>query len=338
MSYLDLVTPEKSLRARVKIYRKRAREIEQYLEAHPNEWGRFQSEFNQEINGIFRDLMLFEKENLLKGREDKVYKLKQLFIKRFRSEFARGEYIVWSLTKPYGYAGDFKIIDDIYRNDPRTWGVDRLFDNYAQMSAVAISIRNRKEDFKKLISSFVASCNSIPIRMMDLASGPGRVLMELFQGNGVRDRHIVVDCYDQDSRAILYSKGLLKPYLRSIRFVQENAIRLALKRDLDSAASERYDLIYSTGLFDYLADRIASRLITNLRKLLKEGGRLMIANVTEKCQNPSVYFLEWVGDWNLIYRKAEEFKKIFVEAGFRQDHLELFSEQQGIMQYMIAKT
>lgn len=50
------------------------------------------------------------------GNEDKVYELKQFFIKRFRNMFARGIYCDWSIRKPFGYPGDFKIIDDIYQN------------------------------------------------------------------------------------------------------------------------------------------------------------------------------------------------------------------------------
>ena len=61
--------------------------------------------------------------------------------------FVRGTLIDWSLRKPFGYAGDFKIINDIYENNPDTVGFDRLFDNYFQMSAISIAVRNRKDDF-----------------------------------------------------------------------------------------------------------------------------------------------------------------------------------------------
>ncbi len=122
------------LRNKIRLYKKRAQEIESCLSKKPKEWGKFQSEFNQEVNSIFHDIMNFEKANLSAGREDKVYKLKRLFVDRVRKIFVRGTYIKWSLCKPFGYAGDFKIIDDIYENNPTTIGFDRLFDNYFQMS------------------------------------------------------------------------------------------------------------------------------------------------------------------------------------------------------------
>ena len=47
------------LRKTIKIYLKRAMEIEQYLEIYPGEWGRFQSEFNFEVNKVFQRIMDF---------------------------------------------------------------------------------------------------------------------------------------------------------------------------------------------------------------------------------------------------------------------------------------
>jgi cyclopropane fatty-acyl-phospholipid synthase-like methyltransferase len=111
-------------------------------------------------------------------------------------------------------------------------------------------------------------------------------------------------------------------------------VRLAFKKE---APKEQYDLIFSLGLFDYLDERIAQRLVTALRRSLKKDGCLFIANFGEKYQNPSFYFLEWVGEWQLIYRSIEAFKKIFLLAGFSEKSLRTESEQQGIIHYIVAK-
>ena len=63
------------------------------------------------------------------------------------------------------------------------------------------------------------------------------------------------------------------------------------------------------GFFDYLNRKTSVNLLRNLRKLLKPEGRLFISNVRDKYSNPSVHFMEWVGDWNLVYREDDEFKK-----------------------------
>lgn len=327
---------EKSLLGKIKTYKAVAREIKQHLDKNPHEWGRFQSDFNGELNGIFREIMIFEKQQFAKGDEDGVYKLKSLFVSRLRKEFLHGEYVVWSLNKPYGYAGDFKIIDDIYRNDPQTQGFGRLFDNYYQAAAISVAVRNRKEDFKKIILSAVRSSNSREIKIMDLASGPCRELQELLVGemNGIAS--VTFDCYDQDENAWNYAKALLKEDVRRVRFVKENVVRIALRKNIEEQMPQRYDLIYSTGLFDYLDKRIATRLVENLRKLLKPDGILAISDVREKYKNPSVHFMEWVGDWNLVYRPDEEFLQIFTDAGFKEKELSFGADQQGVLQYIIG--
>lgn len=323
-----------SLRKKIKKYREAAGEIKTFLDKNPHEWGRFQSDFNQEINKIFRDIMDFEKERLEQGDEDSVYKLKRIFTNRLRKDFLHGEYIRWSLEKPYGYAGDFKIIDDIYKNEPKTVGFERLHDNYYQMSTICNAVRNRKEDFKKMIGDFIRKSKKPEIRVMDLASGPCRGVYELLS-NHVLSKDVTFDCYDSNSNAITYARNLLSNNPK-VRFYEQNAVRLALMKEIEEEISSRYDIISSTGLFDYLDYRVSVRLIGNLRKLLNPEGILAISDVRDKFSNPSIYYMEWVADWNLIYRTDDEFRSIFLDAGFSAGALSFKYEQQGVMQYIVA--
>jgi cyclopropane fatty-acyl-phospholipid synthase-like methyltransferase len=115
-----------------------------------------------------------------------------------------------------------------------------------------------------------------------------------------------------------------------------NALRLAAVKDIRTLIRKRYDLIYSTGLFDYFNDKISIKLISNLKKLLLPDGMIMISNVTDRYKNPSVHYMEWAGQWVLVYRTAEEFKRIFIEAGFDKEKLMLIKERTGVMQYIKA--
>lgn len=324
-----------SLRTKVNHYKKRAREIEDCLLKNPEEWGRFQSEFNWEVDLIFRDIMNFEKENMASGQEDKVYKLKNLFVKKIRKIFERGELTGWILRKPYGYAGDFKIIEDIYENDPTTIGFERLFDNYIQMSAISVAVRNRKDDFKRFIARFIRKKQGQPIRIMDLASGPCREIRELLSEENDLCARATFDCYDNDEHSIEFASDLLEQY-PNVHFIKENATRIAFRKDIDALIGKKYDFIYSTGLFDYFEERLATKLIANLRRLLAPGGEMIISDVRDKYSNPSVHFMEWVGEWELVYRDDDNFRNIFMNAGFKKDEIKFQYEQQGILQYIKA--
>lgn len=334
-SILEVSKIEPSLRVKLKLYKKRAYEIERYLCEHPAEWGKFQSEFNSEVNNVFRDIMNFEKDNFAVGQEEKVYKLKRIFIGRIRELFLKGAYNEWAFRKPLGYAGDFKIIDDIYENNPATNGFVRLFDNYCMMSAISVAVRNRRDDFKRIVGAFVAGRTRCKLRIMNLASGPCRELKEILSSGSAIYRDVVFDCYDHDDRAIEYAKKLLPGYF-NINFIRENALRIAFRKGIHSLIDKKYDLIYSMGLFDYFSERVGIALVANLGRLLNPNGILAISTMRDKYSNPSVHYMEWAADWNLVYRNEEEFQRIFLEAGFAEDELEIRYEQQGIMQYMVA--
>jgi len=340
MSKSILVNPYQSdvtLKKRIASYTAWMKQMTSFLEDNPDEWGLFQSEFNQEITGIFRDLMLFERAKFECGEEDQVYKLKNLFIRRFRNVFACGEYVKWCIDKPRGYAGDYKIIDDIYENKPRTVGVGRLFDNYFMMSPVSVAVRNRKNDFKSIALDTIARANGKPVKIMVLASGPARDIYEILQEPSTKDAKVSFLCLEADTEAIAYARQLLKEDAR-VTFKEMNVVRLALMSKVEEKMDTGFDLIYSTGLFDYLDFKISVRLISNLKLLVKAGGKIAISDVYNKYSNPSIYFMEWVGDWNLIYRDHEEFREIFLNSGFSKDDLQYGYEQQGIMQYIIALT
>lgn len=327
----------RSISERIKYYIKRAKEIDYYLSRNPEHWGKYQSEFNVLVNSIFIDILNFDKENFIKGFKNRTDKLKNLFVKRIRKVFLKGFYNRWSLEKPYGYAGDYKIIDSIYLNSPETVGMERLHDNYFQMSAISMAVRNRKEDFKKIILRLINERKGEKIRIMDLACGPCREIKEVLSSKEVNLNNIVFDCYDSELNALAYAKEQLKDFENNVNFIELNALKVGISKDINKLLGHKYDLIYSTGLFDYLNHRVAVRVIKNLKKALNDNGLLAIANVRDKFNNSSVYYMEWVGDWNLIYRNDEEFKIIFQESGFTSDQLKTIYEQQGIILYVLAK-
>lgn len=329
----SLKSIELTLRRKLKYYVKRSEQIHLYLTEKPEEWGYFQNEFNKEIDLIFNEILNFVKTH--ESSPQKIEKLKKLFIHRFRSIFLYGELNKRSLNKPYGYAGDFEIIDDIYQNKPGTRGFERLFDNYFLMSSISVAVRNRKDDFKRIITDFVAERGYRPIRIMNLACGPCREIKELIDEGLLNKREIIFDCYDQDINAINYAKQLLKDH-PNVNFCQENALKISSSKKIKSIVQAEYDFIYSTGLFDYLNHKITTRLLRNLKLLLKPTGVVAVADVRDKYSNPSVFYMEWVGDWNLIYNEDEEFRRDFIRAGFSKEQLRFRYERQGIIQYVLA--
>lgn len=327
-----------TLFSNVKSYINLSKKMQIHLSKYPDDWSRFQKIFNSAVDKIYQDILEFERKNIERF-ESKVYRLKKIFEKRYRRYFLYGEFISWSFKKPYGYAGDFKIIDDIYQNKPRTTGFERLWDNYFQQLDISKATRERKDNFKKIIVDFVKKRKNSNCRIMDLASGPARIIKELLDADSHNlFSNVIFDCYDFDIRAINHAKKLLNN-ANNVNFIQKNAIRLALMKDIKKEIPWNYDVIYCAGLFDYLDERTAIRLVGNLKRLIKKNGIfiLLISNISHKCNNPSASWMEWVADWNLIYRTGTEFKKIFLDARFSPENLQIIQQDSKIMQYCLVK-
>jgi SAM-dependent methyltransferase len=323
--------------SRIKVYRKLREEILSVLSKNPDDAPKFQEIFNLTVDRVYQDIMDFERENIEKFEAD-VYRLKKIFDKRYRQNFLCGEYIKWVYNKPYGYSGDFKIIDDIYQNQVKTTGFDRLWDSWFQQLAAAVSVRVRKNDFKNYIADFIKNRHGGKVRIMNLASGPAREIKELADADDTAGflENVNFDCYDFDIRAIEHARRILGPQ-KNVNFLQKNAIRLALKKNITDEIEHKYDLIYSTGLFDYLDERIAMRLVSNLKKLVKPGGVIMISNALDKYSTPSPTWMEWIGEWYLIYRTENEFKNIFIAGGFAPSSIQITPQYNRVMQYAIVK-
>jgi 16S rRNA G966 N2-methylase RsmD len=314
-----------TLFSRVRFYRKLSEELQLHLKKYPNDWPKFQEIFNLILDRISLDIMQFERDNINKF-ESNVYKLKKIFEKRYRSYFLYGEYPKWSYEKPFGYPGDFKLIDSIYKNQPSTVGFDGLWDRYFQKMVASQATRQRKEDLKKIIFDFVKGRKNQNIRIMDLGSGPAREIKELLEADSERlFLNVIFDCYDFEIRAINYARQLLNNPT-NVNFFQKNVIRMALKRDIKQEIPWDYDLIYSAGLFDYLDEKVATRLLSNLKKLLKRNGIVVVANFGDKYNNSSAGLMEWVTDWYLIYRTEDEFRQVFFKAGFSPENLKLLPQ------------
>ncbi len=79
------------------------------------------------------------------------------------------------------------------------------------------------------------------------------------------------------------------------------SVRDALGRaGRDLQARVRFDCIYSLGLFDYLKDRVAARLMEWFWSLLNPGGSILIPNFHPETLGRG--WLEAVMDWWLVYR------------------------------------
>lgn len=299
-----------------------------------NKWDVYQKIVHKMLDSFFKKCQEYE----LINDTSKVSQCRMVFEKYLREFLRIGKFNRHVEQCPHGYQGDFEIIDLIYKNNAGDKGVARCLNAYFLTTPASVATRNRKESFKRYLKELITKSENEPTLILNLASGPARDIAEILNHDDVKKRNFRIDCVDHDQKAIDYAKGTLGPGAdKYVRFIKVDAIRLAVVKDPHRFFKDEYDLIFSTGLFDYLNDELSIRLISNLKRLLKPNGELVISNYRDKQHNPSRLYMEWGGAWALYYRTEVEFLNLFKAAGFPESALSLRFEEQGIMQYCFAR-
>lgn len=233
--------------------------------------------------------------------------------------------IGFSFTKPFGYNGDFFIIEKIYQHyvnpDERYGKWDRFFHTFP----AAIAVVNRKALAIEVLTQLNVNSDGQTRDVMILGSGPVTEVYEYFmQNNG---NHLRFDLLDLDKRAIAYARQKHRSNLGCMTFHNQNVIRFV--------PDKKYDLIWSAGLFDYFKDKHFVFMIKKYYEFVKEGGEMIIGNFN--VENPSRKIMEVLGDWFLYHRSEEELIDFALRAGIAEDKIEVIKEPLGINLFLKVK-
>ena len=98
--------------------------------------------------------------------------------------------------------------------------------------------------------------------------------------------------------------------------------------------TEKYDVVYCAGLYDYLSDRMVTSVTKYLDTLVAEGGTLIVSNYTT--ENPFAHFMDIVLDWELIYRSEKLFHSLMSKA-LGDGRFDLVTDDHGVEVYCIRK-
>ncbi|MCD6295156.1 MAG: hypothetical protein J7M20_09630 [Deltaproteobacteria bacterium] len=94
--------------------------------------------------------------------------------------------------------------------------------------------------------------------------------------------------------------------------MNENIVKWALGRVRHNFGPQ--DIIYSSGLTDYLDNRLFVKLIDRCYEQLRDEGVLIIGNFGPN--NPNRQFMDHMLHWRLMHRDVRELKAIFKQTAF----------------------
>jgi extracellular factor (EF) 3-hydroxypalmitic acid methyl ester biosynthesis protein len=215
-------------------------------------------------------------------------------------------------AKPLGYAGDYEMMNMIFRNDCEGGSLfAKLLQDYILDQAPARAVRNRADYFthRLLEESLRVTVRGRTASFCSLGCGPAWEVEAFLSEYHIADKtqfHLL----DFNAETLNYTSQRLADiktrYGRStqIKFTKKS-VQFLLKdpgKPLDGV--DGYDLIYCSGLYDYLSDRVCRSLNSYLYRLLRPGGVLIVNNFDP--YNPIRNLMEHAFDWFLIHRNHDQ--------------------------------
>ena len=223
-------------------------------------------------------------------------------------------------NKPLGYEGDYQEMIYVYRDaleGPSVFA--RVFHKLGCEEPLAAGVRTRKELIKQLHCQEHArvldrSQGAQPFRVTSLACGPALEVQEFIKEQDAWPGRVSWTLIDQEQKALSLAYRETHRALASApgKAADVRCLFLAFQAFLDNpeidAEPGSRELIYAAGLFDYLRDHQAKRLLASLVRQLAPGGLLAVGNA--RVDDSQWWFPEFVLDWSLRYRTREDMRKL----------------------------
>ncbi len=233
--------------------------------------------------------------------------------------------VAQSQSKPRGYAGDADLIDYFYRLrgcDMRTSYRDRELHNIAIDNSSGASVRWRAKHLSELFAERKAKKGE-KISCLSVASGHIREISYLHNPQEIFERFIALD---QDNTS---NDEARRSHPHDFLHIIDKSISYIIK---DGLKEQEFDFVYSAGLFDYLNEKLAAKLIQKLYANVSEGGILLVPNFAKGILERG--YMDIFMDWKLIYRNETQMLELAETAGVPADKIRLYRDPMCNVIYM----
>lgn len=283
----------------------------------------------EELKGQLLKVETFcrEMEQQLGDDGEAIRKKQAEFRQRTDESFAQSFFMHRARTWPQGYPGDYEIIEKAYNNQPLSSGLGQLFDQYFLSTTLASGIRYRRALMREILAEEMRGRRAA--RILNIGCGPCRELVELapvIQDTGAR-----FTCVDFDTEALRYSADRVRScgLQDHVEFRQYNALRM-VNADRNVREFGRFDVIYTIGLLDYLADDVLIRMVKSLYDTLHPGGAFVA--VFKDSDRYDTIDYHWLVDWSgFLQRTRHDSWHLIEAAGIPQDAVTVQRSQDDVM-------
>ena len=230
-------------------------------------------------------------------------------------------------------------IDCLYRNRPKgLYPIGRFVDSVV-LHLPAVKATQRKRDIViKIVQNEVS--NNLLLRkktkILDLASGPARYLVEFLDKQANIDEKIEVLCIDNDKQSVNYGNILGKD--KPIRFIKADTFKLGTLKRFSVKIGWKPNIILCTGFFELNDDEHVKRMLFDIHSFIEPDGLLLF---TSQADNPSKRLMKKIGktqagaSWRMHFRASDILRQWMLDTGFRDVIISL--DSWGMYEYCTGR-
>jgi SAM-dependent methyltransferase len=230
--------------------------------------------------------------------------------------FLQDPFTNWSFVKPRGYSGDAALLDFFYFHPEiaehvlNATPLGKAIYTFTSRAPSSIAGRERLGILTKYVDD-AAMAKPKEAEVLSIACGnlrEGATSIGLF-GDKLK-RWVALD---QDPQSVA---TVAKDYAGTVVEPTEGSVRTVLLRG-DKLGT--FDLVYTSGLYDYLADKVAVKLTKKCLSMLKPGGKLMFCNYAKDIFVDG--YMELFMNWALLLRNDNDMATIIKDSIAGDEHL-----------------
>jgi extracellular factor (EF) 3-hydroxypalmitic acid methyl ester biosynthesis protein len=292
-------------------------QVELTLQSSPAaERGRLESEITQGLRGRVTSALsnIFERFETVAERIDpELQPVHRAFGQRqLHPHLLCAPFIHRTYTKPLGYAGDYEMMNMIVRNGLEGNSLYAKLTNAYLLDQVGPqAVRNRVDYLQNILMQETARVarHGRTAKIYSIACGPAREAQNFVAGHAVSN-HARFDLLDFNAETLTYAGARMddarnKHHRKTeVKLIRKSVHQLLKEAGKTASKGEGYDLIYCSGLYDYLSDRVIKALNTYFYDQLVPGGLLTVGNFAPN--TPVRNFIEHFLEWFLIYRDGRQ--------------------------------
>ena len=210
----------------------------------------------------------------------------------------------WSFDKPRGYSGDASLLDIYYKHPSAdetlalSTPLGREIYAYTSEAASSAAGRERRDILARTVDE--TACHVENAEVLAIACGHLREA-ELSEALSERKLKRWIGL-DQDPVSVGFvNRDLAGTAVEAV----DGSVRGILRR---SYTLGTFDLVYASGLYDYLPAAVGIRLFQRAMEMVKPGGEFLFANFSDEITTDG--YMETFMDWPLILRSADDMWEI----------------------------